>query len=242
MAMKLVLFDIDGTLLHCGGKTREPLAEALEQTCGTSGSLRADGFAGKTDDQIVFDALLSAGLDEEQIRSALPQIKSRYLAILDERVDGNGIRLLPGVLETLKRLALDESVRVGLLTGNWKAGAHWKLQHLDLNWQFEVGAFGDGRRDRVELPPVALGEAREHFGFDFPAADVLIVGDTPNDVRCGHHHGIRVLAVATGYVGREELVEAGADWVCDDLIDAAYLAPVLSAIDRGAPQAGSGAR
>ena len=240
MAMKLVLFDIDGTLLHCGGKTREPLAEALEQVCGTSGSLRTDGFAGKTDDQIVFDALISAGLDEGEITEALPQIKSRYLGILEERVDGEGIRLLPGVLETLERLAADDSVRVGLLTGNWRTGAHWKLQHFDLNGQFEVGAFGDGRRDRIELPPVALGEARARFGFDFPVADVVIVGDTPNDVRCGHHHGIPVLAVATGYSARRELQESGADWVCDNLIEAGCLEPVLSEIDEDSSQARSG--
>lgn len=240
MAMKLVLFDIDGTLLHCGGKTREPLAEALEQVCGTSGSLRTDGFAGKTDDQIVFDALISAGLDEEEIGAALPQIKSHYLEILEERVDGDGIRLLPGVIETLERLAADASVHLGLLTGNWRTGAHWKLQHFDLNRQFEVGAFGDGRRDRIDLPPVALSEVRAHLGFDFPVAAVVIVGDTPNDVRCGRHHGIPVLAVATGYSERGELEESGADWVCDNLIDAGYLEPMLSEIDEDWSQTGSG--
>ena len=240
MAMKLVLFDIDGTLLHCGGKTREPLAEALERECGTSGSLRADGFAGKTDDQIVFDALISAGLGEEEITTALPYIKSRYLGILEERVDGDGIRLLPGVVETLEHLAADDSVHVGLLTGNWKIGAQWKLRHFDLDRRFEVGAFGDGKRDRIHLPPVALSEAQRHFGLDFRVADVIIVGDTPNDVRCGRHHGMPVLAVATGYSAREELEESGADWVCDSLIDAGYLEPMLAEIDRDSVQTRSG--
>jgi phosphoglycolate phosphatase-like HAD superfamily hydrolase len=228
MAMKLVLFDIDGTLLHCGGRTREPLAEAVEEACGTAGSLRSDVFAGRTDDQIVFQALMSAGLAETDILAALPRIKRRFLEILEAQVDGSGISLLPGVPETLQRLSANESVCLGLATGNWKSGASWKLGHFDLDSYFAIGAFGDGNRDRIELPPVAVEAARRHFGQPFAARDVLIVGDTPNDVRCGHHHGIPVLTVTTGYSSRQDLEEAGADWIFESLPQAGYLEPVLS--------------
>lgn len=226
--MKLVLFDIDGTLLDCGGSTREPFADALEETCGTAGSLRSDVFAGRTDDEIVFTALGSVGLPDSEIESALPRIKTRFLEILEERFDGSSVQLLPGVVQTLERLAANESVCLGLATGNWKSGAEWKLGHCELNDYFAVGAFGDGNRDRIELPPVALEAARIHFGREFAATDVLIVGDTPNDVRCGHHHGIPVLAVTTGYSPREDLVEAGADWIFDSLPEAGDLEAFLS--------------
>ena len=225
--MKLVLFDIDGTLLHCKGVTREPFAQALEETCGTAGSLRSDPFAGRTDDQITFTALHSAGLSEEEICRFLPEIKNRFLELLDDRVEASAVEILPGVVETLDRLSADESVCLGLATGNWERGAAWKLSNCGLESYFPIGAYGDGNRDRIKLPPEALDAAKQYFGREFAAADVLIVGDTPNDVRCGHHHGIRVVALTTGYASREDLIAARADWVCDDLEDAGFLKPML---------------
>lgn len=225
--MKLILFDIDGTLLNCGGRTRVPLAGALEQTWGTAGSLLEDPFAGKTDDQIVFDALTSGGVDEREIARLLPLAKARYIAALESALDGADVVLLPGVEETLERLGALPGVRIGLLTGNWEVGARWKLDHFDLNRFFGVGAFGDGCRDRAGLPPVALEVAGRHFGERFGPEDALIVGDTPNDVRCGRENKIGVVALTTGFSSGDELREAGADWIFGDLIEAEYLLPIV---------------
>jgi phosphoglycolate phosphatase-like HAD superfamily hydrolase len=225
--VKLVLFDIDGTLLHCGGTTRGPLARALEEVCGTSGSLHRDSFAGKTDDQIVFDALESGGLEIDRITNLLPRVKRRYIEVLDEELDGTVVELLPGVLETLDRLAEHRAIAVGLLTGNWRVGAHWKLSRVGLDGRFAIGAFGDGHRDRAGLPPVAMQAARRHFGRTFTAEEVLIVGDTPNDVRCGRENAMSVAAVATGFAAFEDLQAAGATWVFRDLLDAGFLLPAL---------------
>lgn len=224
---RLVLFDIDGTLLNCGGRTRKPLAGALEEIYGTSGSLLEDPFAGKTDDQIVFDALIAGGVGEEKIGRLLPLAKKRYIEVLENALDGADVVLLPGVEETLERLNSLGGVRVGLLTGNWEIGARWKLDHFALNRFFSFGAFGDGCRDRAGLPPVALDVARRHFGESFGPEEVLIVGDTPNDVRCGRENRIGVVALTTGFSDCDELRDAGADWIFSDLIEAEFLLPVV---------------
>jgi phosphoglycolate phosphatase-like HAD superfamily hydrolase len=225
--VRLILFDIDGTLLHCGGQTRALLGEALEKTYQTAGGLDRYDFAGKTDDQIVFDSLAPSGLGERAIAAGLPAAKERYFRALEERLDRSGMTLMKGVVETLESLLAHPAAKLGLLTGNWEKAARIKLSHWDLNRFFRVGAFGDGRRDRNLLPPVALARATRHFGSCFHPADAIIVGDTLLDVSCARAHGIGSLAVATGRAGIEELVAAGADWVFPSLADASRLMPLF---------------
>jgi phosphoglycolate phosphatase-like HAD superfamily hydrolase len=226
--VRLILFDIDGTLLHCGGQTRALLGQALEEIYQTPGALDRYDFAGKTDDQIVFDSLTSAGLSEEAIAAGLPAAKKRYFQALEERLDRSGMTLMKGVVETLESLLAHPAAKLGLLTGNWEKAARIKLSRWDLNRFFRVGAFGDGQRDRSLLPPIALARATRHFGGCFHPADAIIVGDTLLDVSCARAHGIGSLAVATGKVGIEELVASGADWVLPSLADASRLMPLFS--------------
>jgi phosphoglycolate phosphatase-like HAD superfamily hydrolase len=226
-ARKLVLFDIDGTLLDCGGRTREPLARALESTFGTCGALRSNGFAGKTDDQIVYEALARSAVPDPEIEARLPEVRKRYADLLCAGLEGESVRILPGVVETLERLTRKPWIATGLLTGNWRRGAECKLGNVGLGGYFEFGVFGDDCRTRVMLPPLALTAARRLLGRAFEADDVLIVGDTPNDVASGNAHGIAVVGLATGSASEEDLRAAGASFVFRSLIEGSFLEPLL---------------
>ena len=227
-ARRLVLFDIDGTLLKCGPQVKALFAELLAEVFGTAGGVNAYDFAGKTDDQIVGEVLGAAGVAEEVIAAGLPRARSLWGDRLEGGLDRDRMELLPGVVDTLERLSADDSVAVGLLTGNWSVGARVKLGRFELNRYFGFGAFGDGVSERRQLPPLALEAARQHTGFAFAADRTVIVGDTLLDVDCARSHGISALGVATGPTSVEGLRRAGADWVAADLASAATLPPMTA--------------
>ena len=214
---RLLLFDIDGTLLDCGGQPRPLLVDALTAVYGTAGSAAECDFAGKTDDQIVHESLAESGLPTDRVEAGLGPAKKRYLRRLERRLDRGRMRLHADVEELLTTLTGRGDVVLGLLTGNWEGGARIKLDRYGLGRFFPFGAFGDGYRDRRELPPVALSRAREWSGTSFRPEETVIIGDTTRDVECGRAHGIPVLAVTTGTHDGERLAAAGADWVVDGL-------------------------
>lgn len=226
---RLVLFDIDGTLLDCGPQVRPLFAEALVEVCGTAGDVYGYNFAGRTDPRIVLDLLTAAGLPEEEVRAGLPRIRETYLGKLEKSLDQGGMRLLPGVLEMLESLATRDDVVLALLTGNWEPGARTKLSRFDLNRFFPFGAFGCDGVDRSELPPVALDRAERITGRRFLPEETLIIGDSLHDVTCAQAHGIPVLAVATGRTPAQALEDAGADWVIEELPEAASRVSWLAA-------------
>jgi len=225
--MKLVLFDIDGTLLTCGPQVRPLFASALVEVFGTAGEVDAFDFTGRTDPGIVIDLITGAGLPETVVRERLPRVRSLYTERLDRELDRRGMVLLPGVMEILERLNRREDVVTALLTGNWEPGAQAKLSRFDLGRYFGFGAFGCDGVDRSELPPVALDRAERATGRRFRPEEVLIVGDSLHDVSCAHAHGIPCLAVGTGRTPEEALQAAGADWVIGDLRQAAGAVPWL---------------
>jgi phosphoglycolate phosphatase-like HAD superfamily hydrolase len=206
--LRLVLFDIDGTLIDCGGQTRAPFAAALVEVFGETGDLEGYDFSGRTDTRIVFDLLTGAGRTPQEVLAGIPAVRAAYLARLEGDLDRERMRLLPAVGRLLEELEARPDVVLGLLTGNWEAGARIKLSRHDLNRHFPFGGFGDDRLDREDLPPVAWAAAEAATGRRFGAADTLIVGDALLDVACARAHGVPCLAVATGRTSAERLAAA----------------------------------
>ena len=217
--MRLLLFDIDGTLLTCGGQPRPLFAEALTEVFGTCGDVDRYDFSGKTDPRIVLDLMAGAGLDRATIDDGLPRVRDAYLDRLEARLDAKRVTVLPGVVALLERLSRRDDCLVGLLTGNWERGAGIKLGSVGLDRYFAFGSFGDSGIDRRDLPPVALARAGERLGRDFAAADAWIVGDSPLDVDCAKAHGIPCLAVATGWTSAAARAGEGATAGVGDLAE-----------------------
>jgi len=215
--MRLILFDIDGTLLSCGPQVRPIFASALLDVFGTTGDLDAYDFAGKTDPTIVVELATSAGIARDEAIARIPDVREIYRERLVARLDSGRMTLLPGVVERLEELAAHPGTELGLLTGNWEPCARTKLAPFDLNRFFSFGAFGCDAIDRRDLPPFALDRAESHLGRRFAAADTLVVGDSIHDVACARAHGIPCLAVSTGCTTTEALYAAGADRVVADL-------------------------
>jgi phosphoglycolate phosphatase-like HAD superfamily hydrolase len=202
--MKLVLFDIDGTLITDGGAARESFGIALDATYGYRGDLRRYDFSGRTDPQIARMVLRDAGCADDDIDSALPALWQRYLAELARNADGR-VRELPGVRPLLDALLGLDDVVLALLTGNIEPGARLKLEGPGLNAYFPFGAFGSDSEHREELPPIAVARAADAMGHRFAGSDVVILGDSIYDVRCGVPHAARTIAIASGKTSAEKL-------------------------------------
>ena len=195
--MRLVLFDIDGTLLTDGGAAREAYAFALDAVYGYRGDLRRYDFSGRTDPQISHMVLGDFGLAAEEIDASMDALWTIYLDQLATHAP-RCVRALPGVVTLLDALAADARVTLALLTGNIEPGARLKLAGADLNRYFPFGAFGSDSPRREELPPIAVARAAAMTGIDFAARDVVIVGDSIYDVRCGVPHDATTIAIASG--------------------------------------------
>lgn len=217
--MRLILFDIDGTLLECGPQVRMIMSATIKEIFGTTGSIDWFDFAGRTDPGIVLDVLKDAGLEEQDIVSRIPELKEKYAVRLEKELDRQRMRLLPGVADLMESLGRRKDIVLGLVTGNWEPGARTKLSRFDLNRYFDFGAFGCDAVDRSDLPPVALERAERVSGRRFRPEETLIVGDTIHDISCARAHGIPVVAVATGRTSAEILRERGADRVVADLTE-----------------------
>jgi phosphoglycolate phosphatase-like HAD superfamily hydrolase len=218
--VKLVLFDVDGTLLTASGAGRRALDRALRDVYGTAGPIETYDFRGGTDPQIVWDLLRLAGLDDAAIGRREGALYRRYEALLDAEVgDGRGVSVYPGVRELVEALVARTDAVVGLLTGNIEAGARIKLRPTGLWPHFRLGAYGSDHGDRTRLPGVAAGRAEALLGRPFGGPDTVIIGDTPRDIGCARVFGARAIAVATGWHTLDDLAAHGPDHAFLDLSD-----------------------
>lgn len=215
---RLILFDIDGTLVT-GGPAKTAFHRSLLRVYGTAGPIEKWEFSGKTDPQIARELLRAAGLDDETIDRGFPALWSHYLAEMERRIPNDPTRLLPGVGALVDALEDEASSGLGLVTGNVSGGARLKLRAVGLDRRFSVGAYGSDHELRNELPGIAVDRAGVRWGRRFRPEDVVVVGDTPRDVACGRHHGTRTVAVATGRFSVDELEATGANAVLSDLSD-----------------------
>ena len=218
--MKLVLFDVDGTILTASGAGRRALDRALREVYGTAGPIDAYDFRGGTDPQIVRDLLALAGLESEAIRAREAALYRRYEALLEEEVgDGGAVSVYPGIPELIEALVARTDAVVGLLTGNIEAGARIKLRPTGLLPHFRLGAYGSDDGDRTRLPHVAAGRAEALVGRPFEGRDTVIIGDTPRDIGCARAFGACAIAVATGWHTVDDLTAHRPDHVFVDFSD-----------------------
>lgn len=226
---RLILFDVDGTLITSGGRAGQALTAALEATFSRAVSYDGYRYSGKTDPQIVFELMQHTGVARDQVAPRLEEVFRRYLHNLEEALQPGTVTVLPGVRELLDALAPNGKAAVGLLTGNIEAGAHVKLGVAGLGHYFRVGAFGSDREDRNALVPVARARARQLWGEEFPGALTVVVGDAEADVLCARAAGARAVAVTTGWTSRAQLAALGPDALLDSLSPPAALRAVLDA-------------
>jgi phosphoglycolate phosphatase len=219
---KLVLFDIDGTILLTAGAGRRAIVAAIGEEVGASAAFEDVRFDGKTDPQIVAELLEVAGHQGPHSQDRIGTICRRYVDLLAGELDRPTARtmLMPGVLALFERLEADNGVVLGLLTGNLAEGAALKLRSAGLDpGRFRVGAFGSDAAQRHELPPIAARRAQPFFGRVPSGSEVVIIGDTPADVACGECIGARAIAVATGGYSMADLAACGPEAVFQDLAD-----------------------
>jgi phosphoglycolate phosphatase-like HAD superfamily hydrolase len=222
--MKLVLFDIDGTLLSSDGAGKRAIRAALIAESGTAGPID-EGYRldGKTDPQIVGELLAAAGHPDAASADHVDQVCRTYVALLEKELQASAgrSRTYPGVMELLDLLERRSDAVLGLLTGNLVTGAALKLRAVGLDpRRFRVGAYGSDAVERRRLPAIAAQRAAPLLGRVVRGHDLVIIGDTPADVTCGASVGARAIGVATGSYSRTDLLAVGAYAAFDSLADA----------------------
>ena len=217
---KLVLFDIDGTLVLTGRAGIRAMNRACEEVIGHVGALDGIPVAGRTDWIILHDALGAIGhaLDDD----LFARLRDAYVGHLEEAIaePGEGVKaVMPGIRPLLDTLAARPDVFLALLTGNFERSARIKLAHFDLWRYFRCGAFGDDAADRNALVPFALERAKGCGLEAIPPESMFVIGDTPHDVACARAVGAVPIAVATGTFTVDQLRASGAEIVFEDLSD-----------------------
>lgn len=228
--MKLLLFDIDGTLIRSHGAGRQALGLALEALFATSGPLADYQMSGKTDARIVTDLLTAIGLPPAEIPKKLPQV----YALMAEKARTvfweNEMAVCPGVVPLLLALQAREDVLLGLLTGNSEGTAPLKLQAAGLEPAlFRVGAFGSDDLDRNQLPAVAMARAAALNGNVYSGENTVVIGDTPADILCARAAGATAVAVASGWHSSSTLQKYQPDYLLDNMTDTGHVLDILLA-------------
>ena len=220
---RLVLFDIDETMISSNGAGRKAMARALKESHDIPEEATRISMSGKTDPQIMREIFAAQGLDfgeEEAAVLKINQLIDLYLSYLDHELSTSQTMIMhEGVVEILDRLRADSQCYLGLLTGNVEIGARKKLHCFDLNHYFEIGAYGSDSANRLDLPQFAVSRALDHFGNQFAPEEVIIVGDSVNDIACAHGYGAQVIAVNTGKTPWQDLAERNPQHLFKSLAD-----------------------
>jgi len=220
---RVVLFDIDGTLLASGGVGRRAMEGALLAHFGAIGPTHYR-YDGKTDRQIVRESMRQAGFTDADIDARMESLLAEYLARLERTIASgeHGVRVHLGIPALLDALQARDDVLLGLLTGNIASGASLKLRAAGLAPErFRVGAYGSDAEHRPALPAIAQQRATELLGHAVAGEAVVIIGDTPADVACGRGIGARAVAVATGHFTAADLAAHAPHAVFEDFTDVA---------------------
>ncbi|CAN5607550.1 HAD family hydrolase [soil metagenome] len=223
--MRLLLFDIDGTLLHSNGAGRRIVEETMGALLGREVSTEGVSFSGKTDRQIFRELLNREDLDGRSTDDLVDQMTEAYSSGMSATLAAEHIDVLPGAIELVARLHREGTHLLGLLTGNVEPMAYLKLSLGGIHEPFKrgerrlLGAFGCDHEERNELPAVAVQRAKDYAKVTFAPHEVVIIGDTPLDIACARAHGCRVVAVATGKFDAETLEHHQPDVLLPSLDD-----------------------
>jgi phosphoglycolate phosphatase len=228
--VRLVLFDIDGTLVNSLGAGKAALEFAMIAVYGETGPIASFDFHGRTDPAIVRGLLRAVDWPDDEIEAGFEATWESYLAALDRELAQRDRQVgpMPGVREVLAVIEEDERFAQGLVTGNMEGGARRKLEAAGLAGRFGFGAYGSDSEWREDLPPLARERAQRRYGRLFSIETAVVVGDTPEDIRCARANGARALAVSTGRHSVEELREHGPDAVFENLSDTSRVVRMLA--------------
>jgi phosphoglycolate phosphatase-like HAD superfamily hydrolase len=216
---RLVLFDIDGTILRSNRAGRRAMIAALREVFGGTGP-EDHRYDGKTDPQIVREVMRLEGHHDAHIDERMDALMALYLAHLERELVDADTRVYPGVRELLDTLEARDDTILGLLTGNLREGAHAKLRAAGIEpTRFRVGAFGSDHEHRPELPELARRRAENELGIEVKGDHLVIIGDTPADMECGRELGARAIGVATGSYSVDELLQCRPHAVFETLAD-----------------------
>lgn len=218
MIRKLLLFDIDGTLLHSKGASREAKAQAMEEVFGMAANVRTHSFGGKTDWQILREVLEPHGVTGLEIGQKMPTFERIFAENMARIIPNFDVQALLGAKELLDYLGQRDDIMLGIVTGNTSLTAPVKLKAGGFNPAiFEVGAYGSEADDRNELPKLALDRAIAKARHDISGKDVIIIGDTVMDVLAARAIGGQAVTVFTGFEDREKLIASEPDYMLEDL-------------------------
>jgi len=214
--VRLVLFDIDGTLVHTGRAGSRAFGKTIASEFQAPESVEKIRFGGRTDISLARELFGHNGIPATP--ENFQRFFERYVFWLDHLVHTSNGEICRGVKEFISDLqVLPNPPRLGLLTGNIRLGAEIKLRRYGLWEHFETGGFADDSEDRNHIAAAALERGRRVLGGNLHGGEIVVVGDTPHDILCGKHIGARVLAVATGGATLEELQQHKPDWAVADL-------------------------
>ncbi|MFW5748990.1 MAG: HAD family hydrolase [Chloroflexota bacterium] len=215
---RLILFDIDGTLLRTEGAGRASTRDAMLEVFGTASTIDSHHFGGKTDWFTLATLLADHGHTEETVGAQMEAFiaaMGRHMAV---HIRTSPARPLPGALQAVDRLRADPAVLLGIVTGNAPSSAQIKLESAGFHMEwFPVSAFGTESVNRNDLPRLALERAQAYSGVHLAPEQVTVIGDTVMDVEAARANAMRVIAVRTGFEDQMLLTDAQPDHLLDDL-------------------------
>jgi len=213
---KLVLFDIDGTLIKGDNKKhRLSFCYVFKKVYGVDATIDVIDHPGKTDTQIILEVLKKKGLDEQFIRSKINEAIKEMAAYFKKSISEDKFVLFEGANAMLEELNKN-NILLGLVTGNLEPIARAKLKNANVNDYFKLGGFGSDDDNRANLVWIAIKRAEDSFGFKFNN-NVFLIGDTPRDIKAGKEAGVKIIAISTGPYSWQELKDKNPDFLFKSL-------------------------
>ena len=235
MNPKLLLFDIDGTLISARGLPKTAMGNVLKKRYNSFTYDQDYDFSGRTDHEII-EYLLK--FDNRKFTDLLIKeiLQEFCLELQHQFTENNQPKIHPGVSDLIKELNSMPNVFLGLVTGNIAKGARIKLEAANLYHYFPIGGFGDDSKHRSDLPPIAMTRAEAFYDIKFKINDIWIIGDSIHDITCAQENNLRCLAVTTGWTSRETLSKKNPEFLETDLSDFNRILEILFSDNNKSPK------